>query len=661
MFDYVIFFHINVILCSVPTEAPGIEMRRKRSEGQMGINPKIAITSLNHWTTKNGFQACKFYDIDMLFPSDEEVEKYFRENQADVVDLSAVVSTSYMQVKRLARIIKNVNKNTLIVCGGYLTAAANTVLRRTEVDICVIGDGEIAWVGILKFAKKHSETGRSKLDIDELLKIKGIAIIDENENLRFSGFGQSLANCDMSFPDFKYLKSGLQGDDEAFQNYFMPFTRSEIFTMDSRSFKKDKRPKMSHIWVSKGCVARCTFCQRGSKGYHIFDLSKLEAHLIDLKDNYNVGFLCVSDENFGSNKKYSYQVAELFNKYDMLWFAFGVRCTNVVEADIIHYKKNGCSGLKFGIESGSQTMLDIMEKKFTVEDIKKSVLTCYDNGLYSPAVGYMVGMPGESLKTARESGKLMGEISAHIDVPPGLIFGIVDIPYATPLIGTPLYEYGRQLGLIGQSLDEEEKYLELTSNIAIFKRYYLNFNGAPMSEVIFWDMLIFLEATRTYEKLMKDKTENKEWESKFIKTLEIQGVNPHNKAKEKRVKVMGAEGEKIDISFSNYFITNFLRQHVVFNRLVAKLPRFLVEPIIRYALYFEFLVQKNFFKDKHNLHVVTATNKKINDKIRIKYKDVDPLKTTQKDRSLRTIVAKKMMELNRNKQETILSELTGGP
>ena len=118
MFDYVIFFHMNVILCSVPTEAPGIEMRRKRSEGQMGINPKIAITSLNHWTTKNGFQACKFYDIDMLFPSDEEVEKYFRENQADVVGLSAVVSTSYMQVKRLARIIKNVNKNTLIVCGG---------------------------------------------------------------------------------------------------------------------------------------------------------------------------------------------------------------------------------------------------------------------------------------------------------------------------------------------------------------------------------------------------------------------------------------------------------------------------------------------------------------------------------------------------------------
>ena len=65
-------------------------------------------------------------------------------------------------------------------------------------------------------------------------------------------------------------------------------------------------------------------------------------------------------------------------------------------------------------------MLDIMEKKFTVEDIKKAVFTCYDNGLYSPAVGYMVGMPGESLKTCMESGKMMGEISAHIGVEPRL-------------------------------------------------------------------------------------------------------------------------------------------------------------------------------------------------------------------------------------------------
>ena len=36
-----------------------------------------------------------FYDVDMLYPSDEEVIKYFESYKPDVVGLSAVVSTSY--------------------------------------------------------------------------------------------------------------------------------------------------------------------------------------------------------------------------------------------------------------------------------------------------------------------------------------------------------------------------------------------------------------------------------------------------------------------------------------------------------------------------------------------------------------------------------------
>jgi len=656
---------MNVTLCSVPTgEITDDSIRdlieKKKTEGQtVGMHPKIAITSLNHWTTKNGFKACKFYDIDMLYPSDADVEKYFKENQTDVVGLSAVVSTSYLQVKRLAKIIKKVNKNTVIVCGGYLTAAANTILKKTEVDICVVGNGEIAWVGILKLIKEHLETGNNKLDIDKLLEIKGISILDDNKNLKFSGYGQTLPGCEMTFPDLEYLKSGLQGNDKAFNNYFSPFWKNDIFSMDNRSYEKGRKPMMMNMFTSKGCVARCTFCQRGSKGYNVFDLDKLEAYLKILINKHNVGFIYVDDENFGSNRKYSHQVAELFHKYNLLWSCLGVRCTNVVEEDIIHYKKNGCCGLKFGIESGSQTMLDIMEKKYTVSDIKKAVFMCFDRGLYSAPVTYMLGMPGESFKTCMESGKMMAEISAKIGVSPGVIFGMIDPYYAIPLVGTPLYEYGRQLGLIGQNVDEEEKYLELVSDVGSYKRYYINFNGSPMSEVIFWDILVFLEATRMYEKLIKNKIINKEWEKKLQLAMKVQGNNPMVKSKQRKIEVFGGTGEKEDATFSQYFITDFLKQHVVFNKTLTKLPRFILYPIVRYMLYFEFLMQKYFFKEKHNLHRVA--NKKVNSKIRIKYKDIDPSKTTQKDRSLRTIVAKKVMQLKRSEQEKTLTWLTGGP
>ena len=654
---------MNTVICSVPTEAPGTKLIRERWEedgGVGGVRPKIAITSLNHWAVTNGFDDCKFYDIDMLYPTDEEIEKYFIENQADVVGLSAVVSVSFLQVKRIAKIIKKVNKNTIIVCGGLLTAASNTVLNKTKVDICVVGNGEIAWVGILKFAKEHLENGKNKLDINKLLEIKGIAILDDERNVKFSGYGETLPSAHMTFPDFEYLRSGLQGKDEAMQNYFQPFWQNPVFRQDSRSYEKNRRPMMATMFTTKGCVARCTFCQRGAAGYTTYDLGKLETYIKDLIDNYNVGFIYVDEENFGSNKKYSYKVAELFNKYGLLWWACGVRCTSINAEDVIHYKKNGCCGLRFGIETGSQTMLDIMEKKCTVADIKKAVFACYDNGLYSPPLGFMLGMPGESLRTAKESGKLLGEIAAKIRVPPGFIFGVSDIPYALPLIGTPFYEYGKQLGLIGEGVDEEEKYIEFTSRAYYHKRYYLNFNGAPLSEVIFWDMLVFLEATRTFEELIKNKTLDKERINNFITQMKLQSTNPSVRSKQKKIKILGKNREKMNLSISNYFITNFIKKYVVFNRVIAKLPRFLVDPIVRYMLYFEFLVQKNFFKDENLLHTVSATNKKMNPKIRISDEDLDPLKTTQRERSLRTIVEKINKKLNKTEQDKILDTLTRG-
>ena len=60
-------------------------------------------------------------------------------------------------------------------------------------------------------------------------------------------------------------------------------------------------------------------------------------------------------------------------------------------------------------------MLDVMEKKFTVEDIKRlAILACFEIGLYTSLQGFMPGMPGESKETCRMSGKLIAELSSRI-------------------------------------------------------------------------------------------------------------------------------------------------------------------------------------------------------------------------------------------------------
>jgi radical SAM superfamily enzyme YgiQ (UPF0313 family) len=552
----------------------------------------------------------------------------------------------------------------MIVCGGYLTAAANVVLRKTDVDICVVGDGEIAWVGLLSYLKKYSKDNK-KFNFDELKKIKGLAFLDDNKEIFFSGYGKKLSSCNMSFPSFEYLKSGLQGNDEAVQNYFRPFDLTLSFRMDERCFEKNRRPMVGTIHVSKGCVARCTFCQRGSKGYTTYNLDDLEKQLLQLK-KYNVGFLQVDDENFGSNKKYTYEVAKLLHKQDMLWACTGIRCTSVNKEDLQFYKDNGCVYLKFGIESGSQTMLDIMEKKFTVEDIKNALYSCYEIGLYTTPLGFMVGMPGETMETAKSSGKLLGEIAFKLKAPLKVIFGLNDIFYAIPLVGTPLYEYGKKLGLFGNSLEEEESYLKLVSNIGAYKRYYINLNGAPMSEVVFWDILVFLEANKTYVKLMKNIKPDAEMVRKLSGINLNQAKNPHVYSKDKEqttTEIFGGGGgdDKTHRQINKNFITHFIKRNIAFNETFAKyVPRFLLYPFVRYALYIEYLIQKTLFKDTNNIH--TWTNSKVNKKIRITDKDVDLNKTTQIERSLRSIVRRKFYNSEKESMLTnSVDKLTGGP
>ena len=208
-------------------------------------------------------------------------------------------------------------------------------------------------------------------------------------------------------------------------------------------------------------------------------------------------------------------------------------------------------------------------------------------------MGFMVGMPGESEETIRESGELAGELYARLKVPPNFIWGHNDIPYAIPLVGTPLYEYGKQMKLIGSSVEDEERYLEMTSNVAVLKRFFLNFNGAPITEVLFWDMLYWLECTRSYVKFMNGEKDDLNAIKNILCKL-ICKIRSHHKAKQKSVQVMGA-GTESKVSF-NYFVTNWLRENVIFNKTIAKLPRWIVNPLVKYSLYFEWLIQNIYSK-----------------------------------------------------------------
>ena len=142
--------HPNILLSTLPIVPPGNDHRFLDKQHAFR-GPRLGVQVIRDYLVRNNFPATNIYflDIEMLSPSDEELRSYFRKTQPDVVGLSAVLTHSYQQVKRISRLIKEVLPTTWVVVGGNLSASAHVVLRKTDVDCCIVGDGEAARLHVL--------------------------------------------------------------------------------------------------------------------------------------------------------------------------------------------------------------------------------------------------------------------------------------------------------------------------------------------------------------------------------------------------------------------------------------------------------------------------------------------------------------------------------
>ena len=429
-----------------------------------------------------------------------------------MVGLSAPLSHCYPNVKRISKILRDLFPDIWIVVGGHLTGSANVVLRKTETDICVVGDGEIPFVKLLDYFKLHPT--RRQLDYTGLCQIKGLAFIDENNKLKVTGYAEQLPASEMPYPNLDKLRLGLQkfgGNDELIHEFFEPIRNfTDLLNYFDSNYKmldrlnldeKKINKKFMRIFTSRGCVSRCTFCQRGQRGYRVYAPNDFEAYIMELNEKYNVGGFILEDENFGSNKKQSYEIARIMKKHDFLWAPCGVRCTSVTYEDLKFYKEHNMVSIRFGIESGSQQMLDIMEKKATTKDIYNAVLNCNKAGVFTDPDAIILCMPGETEKTVKESAEFLALLWFVLGGDNG--WNIYTTSQAMAFPGTPLYEYCQQIGIIGKSLEEEEDYLVRTSEgskKSILN--YLNKTDSSTKEVHYWLYLFHYAAKKAYVKLI---------------------------------------------------------------------------------------------------------------------------------------------------------------
>ena len=420
-----------------------------------------------------------FFNIDYFRYSHEEIEAYFKKYQFDVVGISAVVSTAYLYTKYLSKLIREVSPNTLIIVGGNLGASAEILLRKCEVDFCVIGDGE----NIIR--ELIPVLGEKPLDYNRLMETKGIAFLDEQKNFCFTGFGVKPSAEEIEFPDYNILES------DGSLSFFIPKVSDST---KSRGFGGEQLApgkRTTTVITAKGCVARCTFCHRFEQGFRTISADEVTDHLRHLMSKYDVGYITVGDENFGSDQKITRELVKKFAELGLKWRAAGVRTRTTTKEMLQYWKDNGCTEVIYGIESGSPKMLEVMEKNLTLEHNTMALKWTGEVGLYT-TLQLVIGMPGENDDTIFETIEFLKEVAPYIkkweSAPPSQS---ISINYAQALPGTPLYEFAREHGLIGMNIDDEEQYLINISDIDAYSEdHFVNLTGLPLLKVLIWRPII---------------------------------------------------------------------------------------------------------------------------------------------------------------------------
>ena len=153
------------------------------------------------------------------------------------------------------------------------------------------------------------------------------------------------------------------------------------------------------ILTSRGCPFACRYCSKGmgTRPARYLALDRVEEELSELRVK-GFGGLQVYDDEVNISTKRLVAVARLFNVYGFKWRAF-VRSNLFTRRQAEAMADNGCVEVCCGVESGSDEILQAVDKKATVADATRMVQVAREVGLRVKAF-LILGLPGESEETA---------------------------------------------------------------------------------------------------------------------------------------------------------------------------------------------------------------------------------------------------------------------
>lgn len=339
--------------------------------------PSLGLGYLAAYLEQHGIE-CEIIDAHALQMKMPDIRKHLAESNPDIVGVTFTTENRFIGFD-VIKTAKSTLPNALVIAGGpHASAAAeDTLLHIPELDLIVRGEGEQTLLNIVR----QRESGGSYDDIPGLSYRSGKAVKNN--------------------PPVEFIR-----DLDS-----LPFPAWHLMPMDRYRFTADVpgvgKLRALNIMASRGCPFDCSFCaspRMWGRRFRARSPQNVLAEIDLLVERYGAQALWIFDDTFTVDRKRTVAICEgLAAKHPTLKWFCEIRVDTVDRELLSTMKDAGCFCVAFGVESGSQRIIDYsIGKKIQLEEVHQVVKWCKELGLlYNPFM--ILSHPDETEEDARMS------------------------------------------------------------------------------------------------------------------------------------------------------------------------------------------------------------------------------------------------------------------
>ena len=381
--------------------------------GRIGTieQPPMGLAMLAAVLLAEGFEV-EILDADAEGLTDAAIAERVEQARPFLVGMS-VTTPIFRNAVRLAERIKSRRPEVFIALGGYHPSYEPVAsLEPPSIDFVVKGEGERT---IVELARAVADGAKP----EQLRKIAG---------LYFKEQGRQVAN----------PKRELIADLDT-----LPRPARHLFPRQRYTYPDTKYTPAFPIYTSRGCPGQCTFCQQQLLTERKLRLRRpgpVADEIEDLIAEYGAREIHVWDDMFTYQKKRVFELRdEIVRRRLQIAIAFtaGIRVDTASREVLEAMREMGGYAVAFGIESGSQEILDRARKHVKLDQVRRAVAEAKRLGFETWGF-FMLGLLGESAETVEQTIRFALELDPDV----------AKFHILKPYPGSEVYHQMKDLGLI---------------------------------------------------------------------------------------------------------------------------------------------------------------------------------------------------------------------